>query len=319
MDDVQTPAVETTAPAPAPEAPAPEAPSKASSTPLSAWDSPEALEGDDWFKGLDEPRRGWLLNGIKTTYDRNGELETSLADTKAAHAAAKAEAERWLKMLEVANPDFKDLRSEVEELRGKAQAATEAAAELERLRAENASLAELRAAADSQKAAEAEAAQALAAVKAELETLRGDHDRFAAEQKTYVEGLVDHYGSSLERVVAAAFRQRFPEASDRQVEAALAAWSNAFREGDETPVEQQLAAAYAAMADTMPKPDAIPRSVTAMNMGGSRGTGTDLSDAELADRFYKSRGDSTGRKLAEELGLDHLKMMERISRATKRS
>ena len=297
-----------------------------SDAPSYGFDSFESFSATPWLSELPEDRRGYLTDGLKGLYDKHREASEGWtsreAELNSQLESRQRDADTYRGFLEVAHPEFKDLNDQIASLKDKSTKFDEAAAELEKVRAEHATgqatVAELRKAIEERNAASSELQKAHDAMKVELANEKIAGDTLRREK----DAMQSNYYGVLEDQALAALYHVFPGASDVDLAKALDAFNEAIvaptpdAEGKvkEGWRREAFINAFKAAASVMPKPDKIPSSVTAMNHERSS-SNTGPTDATLKREFYATPGEgmAVARQLAAKHGIPVSRVMEAIS------
>lgn len=315
---------------PAPESPVAtpsDAAPAADAAPQYGFDSPDAFVATPWLSELDEERRTYLVDGFKSLYDKRTEIEAAKTaaeeEWREKHEAAARDAATYMRFLEDANPDFKELREAKAALEARAQKADETAAELERVRAEyaagEATRAELKAATATHEAAlhklNVEKANAIAEAE--------DAKRQAEQHKALAEAQGDEFSDSLYDATMAMLALHDPNASEAHLEAAAAAYLTTLAAEAEklepgavkAQRRQIISAAMKSALAALPKPDFVPASVRGMNHNGAGVSSSANADMKAAYNAAVSKGADpfvVAEQVARTFNVSPLKVLEAL-------
>ena len=297
--------------------------STTSESPSFGFDSHDAFTATPWLSELDQERRDYLVNGVKSLYDRHSTAESERARIEAERAelalaveAAKRDADQFRGFLEAANPDFADLRAQLTSLEARAKQADEATTELARVKAEYAAGEASRAELLKAQKEHSEAADRFKSERANLEIARDEAIRERDQFKTLNEEHAGVFSDALAEMVETTIRFAHPNASDADVDKATEAFlAEILKVGAVT--RESATAAYKAATVALPKPDFVPNSVRAMNH--SNATQSDQGDAAIKaavdEQIAKGKASTDAvQAVAQERGLPVLSVMTAYSR-----
>lgn len=248
---------------------------------VSSWASYEDLEKTPWLSELAEDRRNYILSGAKSRQDY---YESLLAEKT-------SEANVYRQFVEAENPEYFADKERATKLEADVKAAQEevtaARAELQRLKDEGASNAEIKKQADEVRASMEALKASNAALLAEKDELVKSHETAGAEfheMTDHLAGLLfDKAHGNVSPAARAAAKATFMKFMANNVEEFDAAGK---------PMQDLIAAAYAAADEKIPKPDNVPASVKVQG-GASQKTGGVDDDAVVRDFFADKSEDST--------------------------